>query len=113
MDNNFEIEKEQDLKSLQRKLKRKYKNLFKRATDIFLKYNFLSLYDKEDDNADEFDFEVALIISRLSYCKSELDLQSLIFQVFSRMFDPQMAGKVEYFESPARDLWAAWKELRN
>ena len=97
--------------------------ILKRRTELRAEYG--PLYDRVSailfeadpagvnfgDNTDEYEPEADLIVPRLRSCSSVEDVQRLVFEVFTKMFDDDTVEAPERFHRIAGLIWAELSSL--
>ncbi len=62
-----------------------------------------------ETNTDEYDPETREILARIGSVSDGDQLQMVLHQVFSMMFDPAMAGPLGHYREAAEQIWALWQ----
>jgi hypothetical protein len=93
----------------QKVARRRYGAFFERASEIFFRHDPMGI--AFDDNTDEYDPEVATILSRLRTAKSADDVRRIVHEEFGRWFDG-FQGPESRYAAVAEELWQAWMSHR-
>ncbi len=84
--------------------------LYEQLAEIFFRHDPVGI-DLET-HLDEYKPEVAAVLPRLLTAKGVPDVTTILFEEFSRRFG-ESAGRLEYYEELAADVWAAWQQSRS
>ena len=91
-------------------VERRFGSLFQEASAVFFRHDPIGINFEE--NADEYDPEVATILPRLYGCASAADARRVVFEEFRRWFGAETAGDENRYFAIAEELWALWSAHR-
>ena len=87
-------------------IKKKYGALYDEVSAILYRHDPIGLAPLAP--SDEYDPEVGTILPRLQECRSEQEVQTVLFEEFVRWFGADNAGAREAYAGPSREIWQAW-----
>jgi hypothetical protein len=90
-------------------IKKKYGRLFEEVSAILQRYDPIGI--AAGAPSDEYDAEAGTIIPRLKECRSDRDVQTVVFEEFGRWFGKDIAGAREIYAQPSKEIWLAWKSF--
>ena len=86
-------------------LKKEFGALFDEVSKILFRLDPIGV--NLGENKDEYDREAAAVLPRLKECKSQRNARKVIHEEFVRFFEG-LAGPVEVYNEPAKEIWEAW-----
>ena len=87
-------------------IKRKYGGLFSAVSAALFEDDPIGI--NFESNTDEYEPEAGTIIPRLHSAKSAQDVETIIYEEFSRWFGTGDAGLISRYESVSRRIWEIW-----
>jgi hypothetical protein len=64
-------------------------------------------------NTHEYESEASTILPRLEFTRSVKDVQTVVYEEFSRWFYPVEIGSFQKFEDIAENIWAIWSKYKS
>ncbi|WP_218188477.1 hypothetical protein [Desulfosarcina cetonica] len=99
-----------DNRAAREEVKLKYPELFTEIQKCLFEHDPMAI--NFETNTDEYDPEVGTIIPRLSSCKSQADVQTVIHEEFVKWFGAENAGNISDYENIAKDVWNLWNKTQ-
>jgi hypothetical protein len=87
-------------------IKRKYGELFSAVTAALFEDDPIGI--NFESNADEYEPEAGIIIPKLHSATSAEDVETIVYEEFSRWFGAGDAGPKSRYESVSRQIWELW-----
>jgi hypothetical protein len=94
-----------------RRLKAEYGDLFDAVAALLFLHDPAGINFEE--NTDEYEPEAGSILSQLSKCESERDVQRVVHEEFVRWFDAVTASPTERYSEIASEIWRLWQQHRD
>jgi hypothetical protein len=91
-------------------IKREYGELFDAVAAALFEDDPIGI--NFDSNADEYEPEAGTIIPRLRSANSPQDVQTIIYEEFTRWFGPGDAGPLSRYETVSLRIWESWCALK-
>ncbi|MCB1214248.1 MAG: hypothetical protein KDK66_02105 [Deltaproteobacteria bacterium] len=79
-------------------------SLEEKIRNLFLSEDPIGIYFPEDHNEDEYDLEINVILPRLSECKTVVEIQEVLWEVFVKFFGEDVAGSKERYARLAEKI---------
>jgi hypothetical protein len=89
-----------------RELKQNYRTLHHQIAAVLIRFDPVGAFS--GGNTDEYVAEAALILARLSACKSAAEACSAIYNVFLDQFGPCSARSPDHYNKAADEIWELW-----
>jgi hypothetical protein len=91
-----------------RQLRATYGSLFDSVAALLFRHDPIGI--NFDDNSDEYETEAGTILPRLTSCRSEADVLTVVYEKFVRWFGAGNAGSKERYQKIAAEIWHLWRE---
>lgn len=99
----------EDILSRRAELRATYGDLYDRVSSILFEEDPAGVNFGE--NPDEYEGEADLIVPRLLSCTSAADVQRVVFESFTKMFDDETVDTPDRFRRIAEQIWAELNSL--
>lgn len=102
------VEQHKRNKAQREELKRQYGGLFESISTALFRDDPMGI--NFETNTDEYEPEVGTILPRLRTCKSEQDVLNVVYEEFTKWFDPASVGPKERYTKVSAEIWAIWNK---
>ncbi|HEY6970199.1 MAG TPA: hypothetical protein VJA94_13415 [Candidatus Angelobacter sp.] len=92
-----------------RLLKKEYGELYDQLTALLFRHD--PAHINFEVNKDEYQIEVDSILPRLGTCQSQPEVEEVIHEEFTRLFDPMTAGPRQKYVAIAAEVWELWQNF--
>ena len=93
-----------------RLLKEEYGELYGQLTALLFRRDPAHINFEVNEN--EYQIEVDSFLPRLGKCRSQTEVQEVIHEEFTRLFDPLTAGPREKYAQIAGEVWQLWQGVK-
>jgi hypothetical protein len=98
----------EQIREERRQLRATYGHMFDSVAALLFRHDPIGI--NFDDNSDEYEPEAGTILPRLTSCRSEADVLTVVHKEFVRWFDAGTAGSKERYQKIAAEIWHLWCE---
>lgn len=102
------VEQHKRNKAHREELKSQYGALFENISAALFRNDPMGI--NFETNTDEYEPEVGTILPRLRTCKSEQDVLNVVYEEFTKWFDPASVGPKEHYTNVSAEIWAIWNK---
>ena len=102
------VEQHKRNKAQREELKRQFGGLFESISTALFRDDPMGI--NFQNNTDEYEPEVGTILPRLRTCKSEQDVLNVVYEEFTKWFDPASVGPKERYTKVSAEIWAIWNK---
>jgi hypothetical protein len=100
------VEQHKQNKAQREELKRQYGTLFDKISATLFRNDPMGI--NFETNADEYEPEVGTILPRLRTCTNEQDVLNVVYEEFTKWFEPASVGPREHYTIVSAEIWAIW-----
>jgi len=81
------------------------KYLLKKINEVLILEDPIKIYFKDVDNQDEYNWEAKEISKYVFKCKSKAAMLDIVWKIFLKTFDKDIAGPKKNYEEIVEKLW--------